>query len=160
MSELVNSSRNDRIHNFLAKIALSEWLGFGRTLEFFLVCITVSYGLALLLVPGAALKSLATYELAYLGYSGYIAIPFLMKAVFTGYGLIANIFDLRFCRTTRFIGALVGSFIWSSYIIQFFLVDSFFTLGSWFCFYAFFASIRIMVMALADLPPPRSRSVP
>jgi hypothetical protein len=141
-------------------MALAEWLGFGRTLEFFLVCITTSYGLAILFVPGAALKSPATYELAYLGYSGFIAIPFLMKAVFTGYGLLANIFNLKLCRTSRFIGASVGSFIWSSYIVQFILVDSFFTLGSWFCFFAFFASLRIMIMALANLPPPSSRAVP
>lgn len=129
-------------------------LGHGRAMECFLTLVALSYGLALLLVPGAQFESQATRDLAWLGYGHWISLPLIIKGLFSGYGLWANIKNRRFSRHLRFLGGLVGSGVWLWFLAKFHLVGATFSFGSFFAFYAFWFSIRIMALSLADLPRP------
>lgn len=139
-----------------AKLMGAPWLGHGRMLEAALSLICLIYGASLLLIASAAFDSQATRDIAWAGNGHLLAIPFLIKAIFTGYGLLANINGWWYSQGARFCGALVGSFLWAGIFTKFVLVGATFSFGSVCCIVFFVGSIRIMGMAAADLPKPGS----
>lgn len=133
----------------------ARWLGHGRALEAFLAFICVVYSAILLLVPGAPMQSQATAQLAWEGAGPLlIAAPFILKAAFTTTGLYRNIRGLSWSRFYRIVGALIGTFTWSWYLTQFIAYDAVGALGTAMCIGGIVASIRIIGMAGANLPPP------
>jgi hypothetical protein len=137
----------------LAELFAARWLGHGRAIECYLACVTVIYGVALLM-PGAAFDSRVTYDLAWLGYGQVLAIPLLLHAVLAGTGLAGNIAGWRSSRMLRFFGGMLGCAIWTWYTIKFALGDQFAAVGFPFCAMAALFSVRVMGMALANLPRP------
>jgi hypothetical protein len=117
-----------------------------------LVC--VLYGGLLIVHPESAWDSQATMDLAWQGYARLIAVPFLVKAVFTGLGLIGNIKGWPSSHFLRLVGALFGSFIWVWLITKFIWSGAPFTFGSICAIVFLILSIRIIGMALAGLPHP------
>lgn len=132
----------------------APWLGHGRRLEFVLAFICLSYGCALIVAPSFALDSKATVDLYWLGFGRTIGLPFLLKGVLTGWGLLSNIKDWPYSRQFRYCGALVGSFIWTSMVWKYTIYGSPLAFGS-VCAGAFLiSSIGIIGMASANLPRP------
>lgn len=133
----------------------ARWLGHGRALEAFLALICAIYAGILLLVPGAAFQSQATAQFVWEGvHPIWIAMPFILKTVFTTIGLYRNIQGLSWSRFYRIVGALIGTFTWSWYLTQFIAYDAVGALGTATCIGGIVASIRIIGMAGANLPPP------
>lgn len=143
-----------RFLEILLTIFAARVLGHGRALESYLTAFAGSYGIALLFVPEAAFSSQATRDLAWQGYGQLVAIPFILKAIFSGYGLLANIYDWRMSRQARVTGACFGLWIWSSMLGKFILIGTPYTVGSFAAGWCFYYSIRIIALALSDLPKP------
>lgn len=148
-----------RFIEVILSIFLARILGHGRAVESYLVLFAGSYGIALLFVPEAAFSSQATRDLAWMGYGPWVAIPFLLKSIVSGYGVLANIYAWRRSREFRIIGALIGMWIWSTMVYKFILVGSPYTIGSFAAGWAFFFSIRIVALAIANRPLPGSAGV-
>lgn len=140
--------------HLLVRILGGPWLGHGRMVELVLSFICLIYGLVLIFDTSASFDSQATRDLAWLGYGNLVGIPFLIKASFSGYGLIANINAWKFSRFSRIIGAFVGSYIWIWILTKFISIGVPFTFGSICAFTFFLCSGRIIGMALANLPVP------
>lgn len=143
-----------RTIEFISMIVGAKYLGHGRAVESYLGLIALSYGTALLMSPYAQFNSQATIDIAWLGYGHYIGIPLATKGMFTLYGLVANIHGWPYSRLFRFVGALIGSGVWLWFYAKFALLGVPFTFGSFFALFSFLYSIRIMALALADLPRP------
>lgn len=143
----------------LAKLLGAPWLGHGRLMEAMLAFVCGLYG-ALLLMPHTAWESQATYDLAWTGYGQLVALPFLLKSVLTSYGLLANIRGWHGSRVPRLCGAFVGSFLWAWLIWKYGMSGALLSFGSVCAMVFLLASIRIMGMALADLPCPGEPETP
>ena len=141
-------------HDRLAIVFAASWLGHGRAIECYLALVAGLYGTTLLAVPDAAYDSKATIDIAWTGYGSLLAIPLLAKAGLTGAGLILNVLGCRGSRLPRFFGALLGSLIWSWLATKLILIGAVATTGFPFCVGASLFSVRIMGMALANLPRP------
>lgn len=129
-------------------------LGQGPKPEASLIRVCFLYGMILLLVPGAAFDSQATRDIAWAGYGHFMSIPFLMMAMISGYGLIANINGWSYSHVFRFCGALLGSFIWLWLMWKFTAVGSPLTFGSVCALVFLIDSLWVAVMALSGLPKP------
>jgi hypothetical protein len=105
-------------------------------------------------VPDAAFDSKATVDIAWLGYGHLLGIPLLVKSILTGSGLILNIRGYKASRKLRFFGALLGTFIWTFLTVKFLGIGATASVGFPFCVPAWLFSVRIMGLALADLPRP------
>jgi len=132
----------------------SPWLGHGRKLEATLAGICLTTGLVILWDPGNLTDSKATVDLFWLGYGRVIALPFLLKAVFTGLGVVTNILGFWFSWFLRWAGAGLGSGLWIYLIFKYTLYGSPFAFGSICAGWFLFSSIGIMAHAWADLPRP------
>lgn len=141
-------------YNKIAILLAAPWLGHGRAVEAYLTIVAGVYGALLLFVPDGAFNSQITADIAWLGYGYYLAIPLLGKAALNGAGLIGNIRGNPGSRSLRFVGAMLGTTIWLFLAAKFFLVGAAATAGFSFCLVAILFSIRIMGLALADLPNP------
>jgi hypothetical protein len=128
--------------------------GSGRMTELTLAFICGLYGLILLFAPAQALHSSDLSDLAWAGLGRMIAIPFLVKSVITGIGLARNIRGDKHSRQLRFIGALIGTFIWSWIATNLAYNGSFGALGFPVSVTFTYLSIRIMALACANLPVP------
>lgn len=137
-----------------ARMLGAPWLGHGRMFEFVVGTICASYGLVLLFHPDALWDSQATRDLAWYAYGRVIAVPFLLKAIFTGYGLAANIFGWPLSRLSRSVGAVVGCFIWGWMETKFALAGVPLTFGSICAVVFFLGSLRVIGMASMGLPTP------
>jgi hypothetical protein len=141
-------------HDLIASLFAAPWLGHGRAIECFLAIVAGLYGSLLLLIPEAAFDSKATVDIAWLGYGQYLALPLIIKASLTGTGLLLNIRGMRYSRQFRFLGALLGTLIWIFLAAKFLVLGLIASVGFPFCAPAALFSVRIMGMALADLPRP------
>lgn len=143
--------------SLISRIALSlfaaRWLGHGRAIECYLVSVTGVYGV-LLLTPGAAFDSKATVDIAWAGYGHWLALGPLSHFEVAGFGLLGNIKGWRGSRVLRFLGAMIGSLLWTWCAAKFAVLGDIATVGFPFCLVAILFSFRIMALALADLPPP------
>lgn len=139
---------------FIAILFGAPWLGHGRRLEAALTLICGIYGLGLFIFPPLALDSKATVDLYWAGYGRIIAVPFLLKAILTGWGLLANINAWSYSRSLRCCGALVGAFIWWAMIWKFTKYGAPFSFGSVCAVVFLLSSIGIFSMALANRPIP------
>ncbi len=137
----------------ITTIVGARWLGHGRATEFMLSLIALLYGI-ILLFSGAAGESVATWDLALWGYGHWIAVPFIVKAVLSGSGLVGNLRGWPFSATLRFSGAFLGSVLWAWYLVKLLLFGAIGSLGFSFCVIAAIMSIRIMAMSRANLPLP------
>lgn len=150
---------HDRWNWFLENIVLlllgARWIGHGRAVESLFTIIALTYGIALLVDSNVLLYSQATVDLVW-WHSGnlIVASALLIKAGLSGSGLIANINAWPYSRALRFTGALIGSMIWVWYLSKYSLAGTPVNLGAIFSVWAFVYSIRIMAMALANLPRP------
>lgn len=144
----------ERFLDAVLALFAAKYLGHGRATESYLTLFAGTYGLALVFVPDAAFSSSATRDLAWMGYGQYTAIPFLLKAIFSGYGLLANIFDWPCSRQFRILGAMIGLWVWSCLVLKFIWVGTPFTVGCFASGWAFYFSIRIIALAYANLPRP------
>lgn len=156
MTDVGSFSRRfvDTTVDIVLALFAARYLGHGRVIESFLVLFAGTYGIALLFVPDAAFSSSATRDLAWMGYGQFVAIPFILKSIFSGYGLIANIFAWSYSRLFRIIGATFGLWIWSTMVLKFIFVGTPFTVGTFAAGWSFYYSIRIIALALVDLPRP------
>lgn len=135
-------------------IFAAKYLGHGRAMESFLACFAGSYGVALLFVPEAAFSSTSTEDIAWMGYGQLVALPFLAKSALTAYGLVGNIWDFPYSRQFRIVGASVGLWIWSTMILKFIWVGTPYTVGVFAAGWCFYHSVRVIALALANLPRP------
>ncbi len=124
--------------------------------ECFLASVCAIYAVILLFAPNATLESQVTKDITlfWWGYGRLLAIPFALKAVLTGGGLIANINGYAFSKHMRVSGACVGTMIWVWYATKFVLIGDIAFIGFPFVVVSFLMSIRIIGMSLADLPRP------
>jgi hypothetical protein len=132
----------------------APWLGYGRLTEASLATICFVYATMLVVAPQrSATPTAALMDLYYYGYLPLMTVPLYLKAFLTGGGLIANINGWRHAKLMRFMGAIIGSMIWTWYAAKLAL------LGEWplvfvICVVFTIISIRIGAVALLDLPPP------
>lgn len=140
--------------SYIAVVFGAPWLGHGRRLEAALALICLIYGMGLFLFPSLALDSNAIVDLYWSGYGRIIGLPFLLKAILTGLGVIANIKAWPYSQHLRVCGALVGSFIWWGLIWKFVEYGSPFSFGSVCALVFLISSIGIVAMASANLPVP------
>lgn len=138
----------------LVAVCAARFLGHGRAMESYLALFAGSYGIAILFIPDAAFSSSAMRDIAWEGYSPHVALLFISKAALTGYGLAANIKNWRWSRQFRIVGAIIGLWIWSSTILKFVIVGNPYTLGAFAAFWCFIFSVRIIALAIANLPRP------
>lgn len=142
----------------LADFAAARWLGHGRAMELYLACVTAIYGIALLTQSGN-IGNPTTADLAWFGYDRFFAIPLLAHAALAGSGLIGNILGWPWSRWARFAGAMLGCAMWTWVSVKLGIVGNFSASGFVFGAPAALFCVRIMGMALADLPHPGSPSV-
>lgn len=135
----------------------APWLGHGMRLEATLALLCGVFSLALVIYPESAFDAKATLGFARDGHVHELAIPFLMKALLTGSGVIANINGHAYSRYLRLCGALIGSFIWAAITYQYATVGIPLSFGSVCAGVFLFSSIGIIGMAFANLPRPGER---
>lgn len=145
------------IGRMLIAILGARALGHGRALETFLAFVCFVYACILAFIPDAPYQSSATADLAWY-YGRGLALPFLIIAIFAGWGVYSNKKGLPYSRQCRIIGALIGTFTWTFFLVKFGATDSIGALGTALCIGGIVASLRIMGMAMADLPQPGSPS--
>lgn len=146
------------LERWLIAVLGAKALGHGRALESFLAFVCFVYAMIILFVPDAPLQSQATVDLAWEGYGKYIAIPFLLKAILTGWGVYTNKQGLPISRFCRIAGATVGTFLWTFLLFKFIAFDAIGALGTALCIGGIVASLRIVGLAMANLPPPGAPS--
>jgi hypothetical protein len=137
--------------NILWDVILLPWFGHGRMMECYLTIVCLAVTCIILIAPEQTLHTDALFDIGWSFNARYIAIPFALKTVLSGAGLICNVNNLRGSQALRFAGGLVGFIIWFWLSTKFILLNSF--LLAWpFCVAAAYSSIRIMAFALVDLP--------
>jgi hypothetical protein len=146
------------LERWIVAILGARALGHGRALESFLAFVCFVYAMDVLFWPNAAFQSQATADIAWKGYGYVISIPFLLKAGFTGWGVYANRHSLPGSRQCRIIGGTIGTFLWTFFLVKFYAVDAIGALGTALCIGGIVASIRIVGLAMADLPRPGAPS--
>lgn len=138
--------------NVVENLFLAPVLGHGRMAETYLAAVALLYGL-ILLIPGEVASSKATSGSVTELVGAYLAIPFLLKAYFSGYGVIGVIRAWPFTHTHRFIGGLLGITLWSWYSVKFILIGALGATGFPFVTVAVFVCFRVMVLAALRIPP-------
>jgi len=142
----------------LLMVLAAPWLGHGRASECFLALVCAGYGTSLLVNPGMASDIPATVDIAWTGNVRIFALPYIIKALLTGSGLALNIYGSACSRQLRFLGGLVGLLIWTWWASKLYLIDAI-GLGFFFYVMAGIFSVRIMGLALANLPRPGAPGV-
>lgn len=130
---------------------LFTWMG----IELLLAIYCLQYGLMLLLIPGSRYDSVLTVDLAWQGYGASLGLPFLLKAAFTGSGVIANLRGCYFSWLFRFVGAFIGAMIWIAMSLKYLSSTAEFSFGMVVSIDCFVISILIMAMAWHDFPEPK-----
>lgn len=131
---------------------LFTWLG----IEVLLAIYCLQYGLMLLLIGEARFDSVLTVDLAWKGYGPWLGLPFLVKAVFTGSGVITNLSGWHYSWALRFIGAFVGSAIWLAMLLKYLSSTAALSFGMVVAADCLVLSALIMAMSYHDFPEPRS----
>lgn len=131
---------------------LFTWLG----IESLLATFCLQYGLVLILIPQSRYDSVLVADLAWQGYGALLGIPFLLKAVFTGFGVIVNLRGHSYSWLLRFIGAFFGTIIWFWMTLKYFSSTATLSFATIISFDCMILSICIMAMAWHDFPEPRS----
>lgn len=131
---------------------LFTWLG----IESLLAIYCLQYGIILISFPSSRFDSVLTFDLAWKGYGWWLGVPFLVKTAFTGCGVIMNLRGLHYSWVLRFVGASVGSTIWTSMLLKYISSGIVLTFGAVVAFDALILSFLIMAMAWHDFPEPRS----
>jgi hypothetical protein len=129
-------------------------LGHGRKTEALLAATTLIIAALLILDPKSAYDSNATADLAwYYGYERWLFVPFLLKGVLSGSGVLLNIYGFRVSRVLRFCGAVTGVLIWTFLAAKLGLTGSMLFAFPLFLTFGVYASVGIMMMAVLNLPP-------
>jgi hypothetical protein len=137
--------------NILWDVILLPWFGHGRMMECYLTIVCGTIACIIIIAPEQTLYTNALFDIGWTLNAWYIAIPFALKAVLSGGGLICNVNNFPYSQPLRFSGGLVGFAIWFWLSTKFILLDA--LLLAWpFCVAAAYSSIRIMAFALVDLP--------
>lgn len=132
-------------------------LGHGRATESSLALVSALYGILLLTNSGPQLATVnVTEDIYWMGYSRLLAIPFLVKSVFSGLGVYGNIMGWHHSRQLRLYGAMIGGFLWSWYASKALAVGVSTSLGFAAAIVFLLLSIRTMALVTADLPHPGS----
>lgn len=134
------------------------WYAQTRPTEIGLTILCLGYGLYLTFIPEAAYASQILSEIAWLGYGPLIGLPFFLKAIFTGWGVTANIYGLPYSRFFRCFGACIGSSIWGWTILQDYDADKIVSFISFVCAIFILSSLWVFTMSLANLPRPGTTS--
>jgi hypothetical protein len=144
----------------------ATWLGHGRASELMLTFILAFSGLILFFLPNGVWLSQLTIDIAWAGYGNFVSYPFLTAAAIKGLGLYMNIVGAPMSRAVRFVGAFLAGFLWAWYCAKFALlgapgpngvpldlnVAQIIAISTAFTGVLF--SIRVMAMAMANLPVP------
>lgn len=142
--------RTDR--HMMNNLLLAPVLGHGRMVEAYLATVALLYGV-ILLFPDAADTSQATRGAFFNELGSLLGMPFLLKAYFSGYGVIGVIRGWPFSHGHRFTGALIGTALWGWYSAKFALIGAFGTVGFPFATVAVFVCFRVMVLSALHIPP-------
>lgn len=147
--------------NYTAKAILAffgiPWLGHGRFGEFLIVLGTFVYITLFLITPHAAAQSKTTLDVYWLGYGAYILPSVIFKILFSASGLLTNIIGGRFSlysRWARAIGAALGIGLWSYFGYKYYVEETIASWGFVWCVIAWYTSMRIIVLAKANIPIP------
>jgi hypothetical protein len=138
----------------LQALLLAPSLGHGRMMESYLTAVCALYGFILLVVPNAAISSQATRDVVFDELGRLIALPFLLKAALSGYGILGNIKGWRDANGFRFAGALAGFALFTWYVIKFLLIGAVGALGFPFALVAVAVCVRVMALSSIGLPVP------
>lgn len=135
------------------------WFGDGRLAESSLAAVALLYGCMVALMPEATYReSIVGWDLE--SWGRWLAIPLLVKSSLTGTGLLLNSLGQRYARYLRFSGAMLGCWIWSAFSIKYLKISDSHTLSLCFTTISTFASIRIILFVVGDIPHPgRARVV-
>lgn len=130
-------------------------LGHGRATESALALVAALYGILLLTNAGSQLATVnVTEDIYWLGYSRFLAVPFLIKSALSGFGVYGNIMGWGHSRHFRLYGAMIGGFLWSWYASKAWAVGSGTSLGFAASVVFLLLSVRTMALVSADLPHP------
>lgn len=145
-----------KLLKLIERFVFTAAFGHGRMVEMYLTLVCGLYGMILLLVPDAALQSIATRGDFFAQHGRFMAIPFLFKFYLSGYGVLGNLNGWQYAQAHRIIGASFGIWLFGWYSIKFALLGAVATVGFPFATIAVFMCLRIMVLAAVGLPVPRA----
>lgn len=129
-----------------------KYIGSGLASDVFLFGVTAIYAALLLAVPGQMFDNKALFDLAWDGWGRWLAVPFLIKAILTGAGIVMTIMKKPYARFFRFSGSMVGSIIWYWFIAKYLFVGEILALGFPFSIVGAAFSLRILAISWANLP--------
>lgn len=143
-----------RIVELFVIITMAHQFGHGRRWELYKSSSMFLNGLVLLLFPWTAQYAHSMSEWVWGGYSRYVFIPSLLTGLISGYGLKANIKNWRYSQSCRFVGSLLGCWVWLQYAVDLSRGSNYGTLG-WSCaIIAIYMDVGVMMLAAANLPEP------
>jgi hypothetical protein len=131
------------------EILLLPWAGRGRMMEAYLTAVCAGVVAILLAFPDQALETSALLDIGWKIEPRLIALPFALKAAFSGSGLVLSASEHRYAQRFRFLGGLIGSFLWFWLSFKFVLSGTL-LMSLPFTAAAAYASIRIMAFSLVD----------
>jgi hypothetical protein len=128
-------------------------LGYGTTLEAFLSLVCFIFGVSVILDPYSiyALPNLG--DIVSSGYERLWAIPFFLKSLLSGFGIYAVKKNLVASQAYRIAGSVFGSAIWATMFMEYSSSGLYATIGFAFSAAALIFNIRIMGLAMAQVPP-------
>lgn len=129
-----------------------KYLGHGLGTDVFLFLATTLYAIIILIVPNEMLANGALWDLAWNGWGRWLAVPFIIKSILTGTGVVTTIAKKSCGRYFRFNGGLVGITIWYWFIVKYIFVGEILALGFSFSIVAALFSLRILAISWANLP--------
>lgn len=137
----------------LTKLISNAWLDNGRVLEFYLSAVCLIFGVIVALSPYLGFFYGLVEQMHLTGNPSLLCIPFFVKAILSIVGVHGNVKGWKYSWLLRFCGGFIGAFIWIWMTTNFFMFREPAALGAAFSITSFVGSVRIMSLALADLPP-------
>lgn len=82
----------------------------------------------------------------------YLSIPFFLKAIFSGCGVVGVIRAWRYAHAFRFAGAVFGMALWGWYAAKFAVIGALGAVGFPFTAVAVLVCFRVMILAVLGIP--------
>jgi hypothetical protein len=108
---------------------MARRLGHGRRMEGYLVLCKFFGAFIFFFFQKSSANSQSTVSLFWYGYSCYLFLPFLLAFMLSGTGLLFNIIGWRYSQALRFVGSVVGFFLWFWFCAKLVSLDDITTSG-------------------------------
>lgn len=143
------------VRALLADIVMGDRaLGHGRRWESFIVVVNGYYSVILTIIPHATKRAEATIDLFWGGYGLYVALIVWIMFLTSFFGLFFNVYGIRYSQVLRMVGGMLGFLVWGWFGLKLALIGLQPSPGHVFCVVAALYEIRVVFMAMQNLPRP------